>query len=118
MNILVKFIVEENLNPVYIYNNLSLSEVKNTILKDLKKLSGVYMIFNMVSGDYYRVSASIGKFYTRFCNHLIHLTGSKVLNNAVRKYVIANFSFVVLELFPEVVHKEKTKNYSIWKTFI
>jgi group I intron endonuclease len=37
------------------------------------------------------------------------LVGSKIVKNAVRKYGIANFSFVILELFPEEVNKENNK---------
>jgi group I intron endonuclease len=108
-DLLLKFIKENNLNPAYLYNDLSLYEIRTRISKDLKGLSGVYMIFNKITGDYYVGSASTGKFYTRYCNHLIHLTGSKILKNAVKKYGIKNFSFVVLELFPEIVNKENNK---------
>jgi len=40
---------------------------------------------------------------------LINFTGSKVIKNAVRKYKLSNFSFLVLELFPEIVNKENNK---------
>jgi group I intron endonuclease len=108
-NLLLKFLAENKLNPIYLYENLHLSDTKETISKDLKALSGVYLIFNKVTGDYYVGSASTGRFYVRYCNHLIHFIGSKVLKNAVRKYGLRNFSFLVLELFPEVVNKENNK---------
>lgn len=108
-DLLKKFLKKNQLNPVYSYTNLSLTETRITISKDLKGLSGVYIIFNTITGDYYIGSASTGKFYTRYCNHLIHFTGSKTLKNAVRKYGINNFSFLVLELFTEVVNKENNK---------
>jgi group I intron endonuclease len=60
--------------------------------------------------DYYIGSASTNKFNKRFANHLIHLTGSKVLKNAVKKYKIGEFAFLVLEVFPEIVTKENNKN--------
>jgi len=59
--------------------------------------------------DYYIGSASTGKFYARFVNHLFNLNGSKVVKNAVKKYGISNFSFIILELFPDVVTKENNK---------
>jgi group I intron endonuclease len=40
---------------------------------------------------------------------LVHLTGSKVLKNAVKKYKISEFAFLVLELFPEIVNQENNK---------
>lgn len=108
-SLLLKFLKDNEFDPVYLYNDLSLSKTKVTISKDLYGLSGVYMIFNNLTGDYYVGSASTNKFYVRYCNHLIYLTGSKVLKNAVRKYGIKNFTFVILELFPDVVNKENNK---------
>lgn len=75
----------------------------------LKGLSGVYLIFNKLTGDYYVGSTSTDKFYTRFNSHLMHFTGSKLLKNSVKKYGIDNFVFIVLELFPEIVNKENNK---------
>jgi group I intron endonuclease len=59
--------------------------------------------------DYYIGSASTNRINKRFSNHLIHLTGSKVLKNAVRKYKISEFAFLVLEIFPEIVTQENNK---------
>jgi group I intron endonuclease len=84
-------------------------ETRKLILKDIKGLSGIYLIFNKITGDYYVGSASTNKFYSRFSNHLLYLRGSKILKHAVRKYGISNFVFVILELFPEIVNKENNK---------
>lgn len=108
-NMILEFLKERSIKPVYIYDNLHEDETKKSIKKDLINLSGVYLIFNNINGDYYIGSASTNRFFARFCNHLIHLTGSKVLKNAVRKYKITNFIFVILELFPEIVNKENNK---------
>jgi group I intron endonuclease len=59
--------------------------------------------------DYYIGSASTGKFHARFSNHLFNFHGSKVVKNAVKKYGISSFAFIVLELFPEKVNKENNK---------
>jgi group I intron endonuclease len=59
--------------------------------------------------DYYIGSASTGKLYKRFSNHLFNFSGSKIVKNAVKKYKISAFAFLVLELFPEVVTKENNK---------
>jgi len=72
-------------------------------------LSGIYLILNKVTLDYYVGSASTNKFYVRFSNHLFNFHGSKVIKAAVRKYKISEFAFIILELFPEIVTKENNK---------
>lgn len=109
INTLLNFLTEYELKPVYTFNNLKSNEIKEDINTNLKGLSGIYLMFNKVTGDYYIGSASTDRFYARFYSHLISLKGSKILKNAVRKYGIDNFSFIVLELFPEVVNKENNK---------
>lgn len=108
--VLVNFILEHKLTPVYSYEDLHLNEIRNQILRETKGLSGIYLILNKVTLDYYIGSASTGRFFARFSNHLIYFRGSKVLKNAVRKYKLSNFSFLILELFPEVVNKDNNKN--------
>ena len=107
--LLDSFLKEKKLKPIYLYENLHLYEIRKMILKDTKNLSGVYLIFNKITGDYYVGSASTGRFYARFSNHLLYFKGSKILKHAVKKYSISNFSFLILELFPEIVNKENNK---------
>jgi len=95
-----------NLNPVYVYDRLNLETTKTKILKDTKGLSGIYMIINITTKDYYIGSAATNRFYPRFSNHLIYFRGSKIVKSAVKKYGIENFAFVVLELYPNIVTKE------------
>jgi len=106
---LTKFIYEKNLNPVFIYEDLSDKTVKYRVLNDTRGLSGIYLILNKVTLDYYIGSASTGKFHARFSNHLFNFHGSKVVKNAVKKHGIFSFAFIVLELFPEIVNKENNK---------
>jgi group I intron endonuclease len=108
-NILNEFLKDKRLKPVYLYEDLHLDHTKKRMLKDTNNLSGIYLIFNKVTGDYYIGSASTNRFYSRFSNHLIYLRGSKVLKNAVKKYKLSNFSFLILEIFPEIVNKENNK---------
>jgi group I intron endonuclease len=107
--LLIKFLKENKLEPVYIYEDLHLEDTKKIIRKETNNLSGVYLIFNKITGDYYIGSASTNRFYARFSNHLLYFKGSKILKNAVRKYNISNFAFLILELFNEVVNKENNK---------
>lgn len=108
-NLLNKFLEEKRLKPRYIYNNLHLEEIRKTIAKDTKDLSGVYLIFNKITGDYYIGSASTNRFYSRFSNHLIYFRGSKIVKHAVKEYNLSNFAFLILELFTEIVNKDNNK---------
>lgn len=108
-NLLSEFLQEKQIKPIYIYENLHLDETRKTILKDTKNLSGIYLIFNKITGDYYIGSASTNRFYARFSNHLLYFKGSKILKNAVKKYNISNFAFLILEIFNEIVNKENNK---------
>jgi len=103
------FLLDKNLNPVYIYENLRDESTRKQVLLDTKGLSGIYLILNKVTMDYYIGSASTGRFYARFSNHLFNFTGSKIVKLAVKKYNISEFVFIILELFPEIVNKENNK---------
>lgn len=106
---LSKFIAEKNLNPVFIYENIWDNTVKTRVLNETRNLSGIYLILNKVTMDYYIGSAATGKLHARLSNHLFNFHGSKVVKNAVKKYGISSFAFIVLELFPEQVNKENNK---------
>jgi len=99
-------IKELGLNPVYYYEYLNLEETRKQILNDTRGLSGIYMIINKTTKDYYIGSASTGRFYARFCNHVIYFRGSKIVKLAIKKYDLKNFAFVVLDLYPNIVTKE------------
>lgn len=104
-----QFLKEKNLSSVFVYENLQENSIKLKIIKDTLNLSGIYLILNKFTLDYYIGSASTNKFYSRFSNHLLNFNGSKVVKAAVRKYKITNFAFIILELFPEIVTKENNK---------
>ncbi len=108
-NLLSIFLEENNLQPVQVYKDLHLNEKKRIILENTKDLSGIYLIFNNITGDYYIGSASTGRFYARFSNHLLYFKGSKIVKHAVKKHGISNFVFLIIELFPETVNKENNK---------
>src|SRR6478752_10256220 len=104
-----KFLLAKNLNPVFIYNNLNEDSVRRNIAKETKGLSGIYMILNKETLSYYIGSASTDRINSRFSKHLIYLNGSKIVKNSVNKYGLANFCFIILELFPEIVNQENNK---------
>ena len=107
--ILSEFIKSKDLKPIYIYENLELDSTKKKISVDTKGLSGIYLILNKDTLDFYIGSASTDRLYKRFSNHLINFHGSKIVKNAVKKYKLSCFAFLVLELFPEIVTKENNK---------
>jgi group I intron endonuclease len=103
----LNIIIEEiGINPIYIFENLNSEDDKQLILNKTKGLSGIYMILNKTTKDYYIGSAATNKFYARFSNHLIYLKGNKTVKLAVKKYNLKNFAFIILELFPKIVTKE------------
>jgi group I intron endonuclease len=108
-DVVKNFLNEKNLNPVFVYENLKNDIVKRQIVEETKGLSGIYLILNKITLSYYIGSASTGRLKTRFSNHLINFTGSKVVKNAVKKYKLDNFAFIVLELFPVIVDRENNK---------
>lgn len=108
--ILTEFLKEKNLNPSFTYEDLGNNDIRKEILKETSNLSGIYLILNKVTLDYYIGSASTDRFNKRFTAHLVHFTGSKLLKNAVKKYGISEFAFLVLELFPETVNQQNNKN--------
>lgn len=107
--IVEKFLIEKNLRYVFIYNNVGNAVTKQKLIVETKDLSGIYLILNKITLDYYIGSASTGKFYSRFSNHLFNFNGSKIIKNAVKKYHISSFTFMILELFPETITKENNK---------
>lgn len=106
LNTIIK---ELGLNPVYIFENLESENIRTQIINDTKGLSGIYMIVNKITKDYYIGSASTNRFYNRFSNHLIYFRGSKIVKSAVKKYELKNFAFLILELYPNIVTKENNK---------
>jgi group I intron endonuclease len=95
--------------PVFIFENLNSEDVRKQILNETRGLSGIYMIVNKITKDYYIGSAATNRFYARFSNHLIYFLGSKIVKLAVKKYELKNFAFIVLELYPNIVTKENNK---------
>jgi group I intron endonuclease len=88
---------------------LSIPDIRTRILNETRGLSGIYLILNKITLDYYIGSAATGKIYGRFINHLFNYNGSKIVKLAVKKYGISSFAFIILELFPEIVNKENNK---------
>ncbi len=108
--VVLDFLEDKNLEPVLIYEDLKDQNIKEKIKDQTKGLSGIYLILNKKTLDFYVGSGSTGKIYTRFYRHLINLTGSKIVKLAVNKYGLDNFSFIILETFTEKTTVENNKN--------
>ena len=106
LNLIIK---ELSIKPVYVFENLDSENIIKNILNETKGLSGIYMIVNKITKDYYIGSASTDRFYARFSNHLIYFKGSKIVKLAVKKYKLENFAFIILDLYPNIVTKENNK---------
>lgn len=106
---LITIIKELGLNPVYKFENLDLENIRKQIQNETKGLSGIYMIVNKITKDYYIGSAATNRFYPRFSNHLIYFRGSKIVKLAVKKYGLSNFAFIILDLYPDIVTKKNNK---------
>jgi group I intron endonuclease len=107
--ILTNFLIDKKLSPIYCYDNLHFDSTRQQIQRETRNLSGIYLILNKVTLDYYIGSASTNRFYVRFSNHLLNFRGSKIVKLAVRKYKLNQFAFLILELFPEVVDRKNNK---------
>jgi group I intron endonuclease len=103
------FIKDKNIKPVYIFENLEKQETREKVCKEIKQISGIYMILNKVTLDYYIGSASTTRMFSRFTNHMIYLTGSKIVKLAIKKYNLSNFAFLILEIFPDIVTQKNNK---------
>lgn len=84
-----------------------MDSTQKKIKSETLNLSGIYLILNKITLDYYIGSASTNRFFARFSNHLVNFHGSKIVKAAVRNYNISQFAFIILELFPEVVKNNK-----------
>src|SRR5690606_9019404 len=56
-------IKELGINPIFIYENLDSDDIRKQVLNDTRGLSGIYMILNKVTKDYYIGSASTNRIY-------------------------------------------------------
>jgi len=89
-----------------IYKNLHLISTQLQIKTENRNKAAIYCIFNSITGEKYIGSASTNRINTRFRNHCIHGTGSKKLRDAINRYGLDNFNFLILEYYSGLVLKE------------
>lgn len=77
-------------NPI---NSLNLP-IKYT----LNSIAGIYLCINLINEKIYVGSAGINNMYRRYSGHLLNSRGGSILvNRAVKKYGLKNFTFIVVE---------------------
>lgn len=101
---------EIGIEPIDWWSNLNKLEVRSNINIHLKNKSGIYIIINKITRNYYVGSASTNRLYTRFCNHLLNYHGSKLIKKSVIKYGLNNFIFAILEYYPYKITKLNNKD--------
>ena len=104
-----EFLGKNNIEPIYVYENLGDKSIQSKVLNDTRNLAGVYLILNKFNLSCYVGSASTGRFNSRFRRHLFNFQGSKIVKAAVKKYKTDNFAFIILDIFTEIVNKENNK---------
>lgn len=114
--VLNNFLEEKKLKSVICYEDLQLKYTKDKISTNSKSKSGIYLILNKLTLDYYIVSATTNKIYSIYYKHLISFDGSKVVKYAIKKYKLESFAFLI-ELLPEDVNKEKNKKLLVLEYF-
>ena len=105
---LQNIIDKQNIKPILLFEDLTNPTVKKTAYRSLKPFSGIYMVVNLVTGQYYIGSAVTGNLYMRFHKHLFSLAGNKRVANAVNKYGLSEFAFLVLEIVPQEDNTDST----------
>lgn len=68
------FLNNNNLKPVYIYENLSKKFIENKVLNDTRNIAGVYLILNKATLSCYVGSASTNKLNARLRKHLYNFS--------------------------------------------
>jgi len=91
------------ITPIFAWEGLHLPNIKEIVYPTLKRVAGIYLIVNLVTGQSYIGSAVLGRMHIRFHKHLFGGTGNKPLWNAVQKYGLENFAFLVIDEIPDFI---------------
>lgn len=78
------------------FDNLDKELVVKTIRYATENMIGVYLIYNKLTGNFY-IGSSYKNIFSCFTQHLIHLNTNKILKEAVLKYGLESFKFLILE---------------------
>lgn len=76
------------------------------------------MVVNLITGQKYVGSAILGRMQTRFHKHLFAGSGNKLLRNAVAKYGLANFAFLVIDQIQNFTSEDNQRLLSLETSYI
>lgn len=79
-----------------LYPNLYNSEIISNVREELTNKSGIYLLICNTTGKIYLGSAI--NLRKRFNEHLNRSNSNLLLQNAIKKYGIENFTFIILEI--------------------
>ena len=99
--------------PKRVYLNLHNRDTQLKIIEENRHKSGIYMIFNIINDKCYIGSAASNRINVRFRNHCIHGTGARLTHEAIKKYGLESFAFVIIEYYPGFILKESLKGAHI-----
>ena len=88
------------------------------VYSELKSFAGIYLIINLVNGKMYVGSGTVGRIPMRFHKHFFSGKGSKLVWNAVKKYSLDNFAFLILEKIINFTYKDNPKLIELENNYI
>lgn len=99
---------------MYIFENLDTENIRKQILNETKGLSGIYMIVNKITKDYYIDSAPTNRFYARFSNHLIYFRGAMWIVTSPLCLKLPNSGDTLKLLVPNCIWKDISGSANHW----
>lgn len=113
-------IIKEILGNVILFkhwDNLDIKSVQENIKLEVQNKSGIYIIINKISKNFYIGSAHPNRLYNRFRSHLFNFSGSKIIKRSVNKYGLNNFIYGIFEYIDiQPIIQNHTKNLFILET--
>lgn len=91
---------------------------KKIIYSELKSFAGIYLIINLVNGKMYVGSGTVGRIPMRLHKHLFSGKGSQLVWNAVKKYGLDNFAFLILEKINNFTSKDNKNLIDLENNYI
>jgi group I intron endonuclease len=115
------FFSEIGIYPDIWWKNLDNSKVIDEIKNELINKTGIYIIINKKSKDFYVGSGETNELYNRFNYHLM-IKGSTKLKKDIKRYGLNNFIYGILEYYPFEVNisniNEIKELYKLEKSYI
>lgn len=101
---------DANNNPlnygIKIYDHLDKKDTQLLLIKENKRKSGIYGIYNSINKNLYIGHAITNRFNYDFHRHLFLKTGNTSLGLELNEFGLKNFKFIIFEYFPGIILKE------------